>query len=53
MSPAWKAVAAQELFALTPGDTNQRLADLPYEKTPRPMFPLDEDVEWEPKNGAN
>ena len=53
LSPAWKAVAARELFALTPGDTNQLLADLPYEEIPRPTFPLDEDVEWEPKNGAN
>lgn len=49
LSPAWKGVAARRLFALTPGETNQRLADLPYEHVPRPTYPLDEDAEWSPQ----
>jgi microcystin degradation protein MlrC len=48
LSPAWKDVAARRLFALTPGDTNQILADLPYETVPRPIYPIDEDATWEP-----
>ncbi len=47
LSPAWKTVSARELFALTLGDTNQQLADLPYERIPRPTFPLDEHAEWQ------
>lgn len=46
LSPEWKAVAARRLFALTPGDTNQRLAELPYREVPRPIYPLDEDARW-------
>ncbi|MFB6135385.1 MAG: M81 family metallopeptidase [Halobacteriaceae archaeon] len=48
LSPAWKEVAARRLFALTPGDTNQVLADLPFEEVPRPLYPLDEDARWSP-----
>ncbi|WP_224450301.1 M81 family metallopeptidase [Haloprofundus salilacus] len=46
LSPAWKTVAARRLFALTPGETNQRLAELPYERIPRPIYPLDADATW-------
>ncbi|MCU4744650.1 M81 family metallopeptidase [Halobacteria archaeon AArc-m2/3/4] len=46
LSPAWKEVAARRLFALTPGDTNQLLSTLPYERIPRPIDPLDETMEW-------
>ncbi|MDS0301139.1 M81 family metallopeptidase [Halogeometricum sp. S1BR25-6] len=47
LSPAWKEAAARRLFALTPGETNQQLADLPYERVPRPTYPLDEDATWQ------
>ncbi|MFB6217845.1 MAG: MlrC C-terminal domain-containing protein [Halobacteriaceae archaeon] len=46
-SPAYQALAARSLLALTPGDTNCVLADLPYERVPRPVYPLDE-FEWSP-----
>ncbi|WP_225333583.1 M81 family metallopeptidase [Halomicrobium urmianum] len=46
LSPAWKEVAARRLFALTAGDTNQLLEDLPYERVPRPIYPVDQDTEW-------
>ncbi|SFR67004.1 Microcystin degradation protein MlrC, contains DUF1485 domain [Halogeometricum rufum] len=48
LSPAWKDLAAKRLFALTRGETDQRLASLPYERVPRPCYPLDEDVTWSP-----
>ncbi|WP_219834994.1 M81 family metallopeptidase [Paenibacillus sp. R14(2021)] len=41
LSPAYKALAARTILALTPGDTNERLAELPYERLPRPIYPLD------------
>lgn len=44
LSPAWKDIAARRLFALTPGDTNQVLEEIPYERIPRPIVPLDDDV---------
>jgi microcystin degradation protein MlrC len=46
LSPAWKRVASQRLFALTAGDTNQVLETLPYERVPRPIYPIDDEVEW-------
>ncbi|SFR64055.1 M81 family metallopeptidase [Halogeometricum limi] len=48
LSPAWKDVAGRRLFALTPGETDQRLSELPYERVPRPLYPLDEDATWSP-----
>ncbi|WP_459191133.1 M81 family metallopeptidase [Halosimplex sp. J119] len=51
LSPAWKEAASRRLFALTPGDTDQRLAELPYDRIPRPMYPVDESVDWAP-NGS-
>ncbi|MBO7747317.1 M81 family metallopeptidase [Paenibacillus sp. MWE-103] len=41
LSPAYKALAARAILALTPGDTNELLAELPYRRLPRPIFPLD------------
>lgn len=48
LSPAWKRVAARRLFALTAGDTNQVLENLPYERVERPIYPVDEDATWSP-----
>ncbi len=41
-SPEYRAIAAHSLIALTPGDTSELLTMLPYARTPRPMFPLDD-----------
>ncbi|SFI80893.1 Microcystin degradation protein MlrC, contains DUF1485 domain [Paenibacillus sp. UNC496MF] len=41
LSPAYKTLAARAILALTPGDTNALLAELPYRRLPRPIFPLD------------
>jgi microcystin degradation protein MlrC len=48
LSPTWKDLAGRRLFALTPGDTNQSLDELPYERVPRPIYPLDPGTEWSP-----
>lgn len=41
-SPEYQAVASRSILALTPGDTNERLAELSYERVPRPIYPLDD-----------
>lgn len=46
LSPAWKDVAARRLFALTRGYTDQVLARIPYERVPRPIYPIDENATW-------
>ena len=46
LSPQYRKIAARRMLALTPGDTNLILTDIPYKKVPRPIFPLDEDTEW-------
>lgn len=47
-SPAYQDIAARSILALTPGDTNCVLAALPYERVPRPIYPLDPEMEWAP-----
>ncbi|MCL2407101.1 MAG: M81 family metallopeptidase [Defluviitaleaceae bacterium] len=42
LSPEYLAIAKESIFALTEGDTALTLRNLPYVKTPRPIFPLDE-----------
>lgn len=42
LSPAYSAVAARKILALTPGETDERLHRLDYQRTLRPVFPLDE-----------
>lgn len=46
LSPAYQSLAGREVLALTPGDTNEILDELPYESVPRPIYPLDTDVDW-------
>ena len=41
MSPAFQSIGKRAILALTPGDTSLDLTQLPYEKTPRPIYPLD------------
>lgn len=45
MSPAYQAMAARKMLALTPGDTALDFSQLPYAKLNRPIFPLDPEVE--------
>lgn len=47
-SPDYQDVSARSMLALTPGDTNCVLENLPYESVPRPVYPVDPEMEWEP-----
>jgi microcystin degradation protein MlrC len=40
--------APRAIMALSPGATDLRLEELPYRQLQRPIFPLDEDVDWAP-----
>ena len=46
LSPEYQTFAARQMLALTPGDTNELLETIAYEKTPRPIYPLDADTTW-------
>lgn len=48
-SPAFQDLAVRSMLALTPGDTNCVLSELPYANTPRPIYPLDDDFDWAPE----
>lgn len=48
LTAAQAAVARRSIMALSRGSTNEDLATLPYEKTPRPIFPLDDDFPYTP-----
>lgn len=48
-SPLYQAIAHRSLFALTPGETNIDLLTIPYCKAPRPIYPLDKTMTWEPQ----
>ena len=49
LTAAQAAVAKRSIMALSKGSTNEALASIPYEKTPRPIFPLDDDFGYDPK----
>jgi microcystin degradation protein MlrC len=46
--PEYKALAGRSIMALTPGDSNEELSQLPFELLPRPIFPLDSGTTWSP-----
>jgi microcystin degradation protein MlrC len=46
--PDLRRVARHALMALTPGLVDQDIAQLPFRRVPRPVFPLDPAMEWEP-----
>jgi microcystin degradation protein MlrC len=45
--PEFKEIAARSLLAISPGDSSQILEELPYNVTPRPIFPLDKEANFE------
>ena len=47
LSPEYQAMSKLSILALTDGDTALELRNLPYEKTPRPVYPLDPDMVME------
>jgi microcystin degradation protein MlrC len=42
--------APRVIMALSPGATDLRLEELPYQRLPRPIYPLDGDFAWEPES---
>jgi microcystin degradation protein MlrC len=46
--PDLRRAARHALLALTPGAVDQDIPHLTYRRVPRPVFPLDPDLEWEP-----
>jgi len=49
--PDLRRAAHHALLALTPGAVNQDIPSLTYRRVPRPVFPLDPDMTWEPEVG--
>ena len=46
--PELRTVARKTIMALSPGFTALQLDQLPYERIKRPIFPLDDGLEWCP-----
>ena len=46
--PDLRRAAHHALLALTPGAVDQDIPHLTYRRVPRPVFPLDPDLAWEP-----
>lgn len=46
--PQLRDNAPRAIMALTPGFTDLRMASLPFERVPRPIYPLDCDFAWSP-----
>jgi microcystin degradation protein MlrC len=44
LEPELRQLAHEALLALTPGAVNQDIPSLPYQRVPRPMYPLDPDM---------
>ena len=47
LSPEYQDISKRSILALTEGDTALELKNLPYIKTPRPIYPLDPDMVFE------
>ena len=46
--PELRDCAPRAIMALSPGFTDLRLEQLPYQRVPRPIFPLAREMEWRP-----
>ncbi|MDR2629532.1 MAG: M81 family metallopeptidase [Spirochaetaceae bacterium] len=46
LEPCFRSVAARAIMATSRGCSNEVLETIPYKKVPRPLFPLDPDMEW-------
>lgn len=47
--PELRKIAAQNIFALTPGASTNVFNSLEYKHVPRPIYPLDKNFTWSPK----
>lgn len=48
LEPEIRAIAKKSILVLTDGSTNEVFTRLEYKHLPRPMYPFDQDMEWEP-----
>jgi microcystin degradation protein MlrC len=48
LEPELKTLAAVSLTALSPGAVDQKITELPFRHLSRPLYPFDEDLEWQP-----
>lgn len=49
LTPGHAALTGRAILALSRGSTNEALETLPYEKIPRPIFPLDREFDFTPR----
>jgi microcystin degradation protein MlrC len=47
LEPCFRAVAARAIMATSQGCSNEVLETIPYHKVRRPIYPLDNDMEWQ------
>ncbi|MDO5725973.1 MAG: M81 family metallopeptidase [Tissierellia bacterium] len=50
LTPGHKAISKRSIMALTKGNTNEDLKSIDYKLVKRPIFPLDEDFEYNAKD---
>jgi microcystin degradation protein MlrC len=48
LEPAFQSIAPRSILSLSPGCTNCDVRRLDYARLVRPIYPLDEDMSWEP-----
>ena len=46
LEPEIRAIAKRSMLVLTDGSTNEVFSRLQYKHLPRPMYPMDKDMEW-------
>jgi len=51
--PDLRDIAPMSIMALTPGFANQAVESLPYQNLNRPIYPLDEDMQWDFETALN
>lgn len=48
LTPAHQELAKRSILVLTKGNTNEDLESIDYKEIPRPMYPLDQNMTYEP-----
>ena len=46
LEPEIRAIAKRSILVLTDGSTNEVFSRLKYKHLPRPMYPMDKNMEW-------
>lgn len=50
LTPGHQEISQKDILVLTRGNTNEDLKSIEYKLVPRPIFPLDEDFEYDPQD---